>query len=530
MTRNDWLISILMLGAFWMVGWTVWIPRIESSLETAARDALASGSEARWFRDVTITFSGQQAVLAGTVTREPHRQLAQQIIQQQLRATPVLGMRLSPLTTLTNSIETEPLPPGWALLAVAGDTVHLEGVAASEPERDAIVAEVQRSFARPGIKIRPAVRIDDERAGECADLGATLKSLAPVLNSSGRDGVVLAARLGGNWRSFHSASGDEIRDALLSAGSTPEEWERTLAPLVKSSTEVRVKLRLAAEEEARLAKLPPPHLFIAMRGNEVMLRGAVGTAELKNRIIESALHAYRGLRLLDEIRVAADRRPRVDLTGLLQNLPPASLLGTEQKIALGIPGHPWGTASVAGKEPGAAVGALLPSGFDPGLAAEDGEAVTGWLKSTASSSAGKLLPYLALSIFDDRVWLRGEVAEESTRSQILDAARRMYPNHVLVHFIRLNARRASAADRVPETCRSFPPAPAANETGVMAFALAGDSWQAASVAPEMFSLDGFAKSGIVPKEFATEAAYEEFEESIDALRAHLEHLKASAGR
>lgn len=530
MTRNDWLISILMLGAFWMVGWIVWIPRIESSLETAARDALASGPEARWFRNVTVTFSGQQAVLGGTVTRESHRQLAQRIIQEQLRATPAPGMRLSPLTSLRNSIETEPLPPGWALLAVAGDTVHLEGVAASEPERDAIVAEVQRSLARPGITIRPAVRVDDERAGECADLGATLKSLSPVLSSSGRDGVLLAVRLGGNWQSYHSASSDEIRDALLSAGSTQDEWQRKLAPLVRTTAEVREKLRLAAEEEARLARLPPPHLFIAMRGSEVMLRGAVGTAELKNQIIESALHAYQGLRLLDEIRVAADRRPRVDMTGLLQNLPPVTLLGTGQKIALGTPGRPWRTASVSGKDPNAAVAALWPSGLDPRLAVDDGAAVTGWLKRTAPSSAGRFLPYLTLSIFDDRVWLRGEVAEESTRSQILEAARRMYPNHVLVHYVRLDARRASAADRIPETCRSFPPPPAANETGVMAFALAGGTWQAASVAPEMFSLDGFAKSGIVPKEFATEAAYEEFEESIDALRVHLEQLKASAGR
>lgn len=529
MARTNWLIPILLLAGCWLLGWIVVLPRVESELETAARNALASSTAARRLKNVTVEFSGQEAVLKGAVSQEPFRQLARRIVERELRLPALFGARLNAVTSVKNEIRIEPLPHGWMLLALAGDQVSLAGIAGSTIERDAIEAEVKRLFARPGVEVCSTVRVDDERAGECGDPYATAKPLSAVLKSSERDGAVFIARIGESWHHHQPAARDTLRDAVASLGATEEEWTRDLAPLVSAAEQTRDRLRLAAEEQARLAKLPPPHLILAMREKEVMLRGEVGTSAAKSRIIEAAVRFYREKRILDHIRVSAARRPNVDLTGLLENLPATGRADGDRKLAVGMPGHPWKTVILSGEDPPASVLAELPAGFDPALAVQDARAAVAWIQRPATAEPGKPLPYLALSIFADRVWLRGEVASEAARSQILDAARRMYPHHVLVHFVRLNAER-SAADQVLETCKSFPPAPAADSPGIMAFALAGGAWQAATVTSAMFSMDGLVKAGIVPEEFAAETAYEEFEESIDALRAHLERLKPPAQR
>jgi hypothetical protein len=82
----------------------------------------------------------------------------------------------------------------------------------------------------------------------------------------------------------------------------------------------------------------------------------------------------------------------------------------------------------------------LPRDIDARLVEEDAKSVARWFADTSADPTAPIQPCVTLAGFGDRAWLRGQVAEESSRSQILEAARKAYPNHVLVQFIRLNAR------------------------------------------------------------------------------------------
>ncbi|MBX7211352.1 MAG: BON domain-containing protein [Verrucomicrobiaceae bacterium] len=522
--------AIALWAALMLLGWSVWAGRIEKSLEAAAREALQSHAHARFLKDVTVRFDGQEAVLTGTVHKAAMRGLAAQIVGEGLRRAPGIGAALNPVTSVRNDIAIEPLPPGWLLLAQAGEKIMLLGIAGSDDERDLVSQAVSRLLTKPGVDLRTLVEVDDERAGVSMTPDVTLSSLAAQLRSLDVDGAVFEARTGEEWRLVERSDGDALRDTLTARGVSSEQWEITVAPLLAAAWQRRDEQQKAAQEAARLARLPPPHVVLAIKGGDVLMQGDVGTSALKTMLIDAALRAYPGLRVLDMLRVSKQRRPVVDAAAMLAAFPSAANAGKAGLVAVAVPPWSWKSAPLADDDVSAVIRTTIPAGIEPRLVEADAKAVAQWFATGSDPAANPpLAPYLTLAVFADRVWLRGQVAEEATRTQVLDAVRRRYPDHLLVQFIRLNAR-CSPVDEALPTARSLPPAPEKEAAGVMAFAIAGEEWSTAEVNVSTFAPDGVAKAGIVPEGFSLEVAADEFSEAIDALKTHWDKLQKPPSR
>lgn len=527
-TLRHWLTAIALFGSLWLLGWLVWAPRIERKLQAAAESAIAQNSEAAFLKHLSVSFDGRRAVLSGLVTKERRRNLAAAIVSEQVR-TGGLASRLNPVSAVRDEIKVEPLPPGGVMLALAGHKISLAGIVATDDERAAVSREVQMLLSKPGTEFSSQIIVDDERTSEGGNPAATLSSLPSQIRQHGEVAGVFFARLGGGWQYLHPASLLAVRQKAQSLAWTDEEWEAGLLPLAKEAAAFHEKQKLAAEETARLAKLPPAHIIAALAGNRVLLRGELSSAGLKTQIVAAALRQYEGRQVIDEIRVTANRRPVADASEVLGAMPQPPAGSWLKFAAVIVPGHAWNIANVAGSNPSSAIAAAMPEGFDPQLAESDAKAAAAWLADSVPAAVALERPHLALAVFSDRVWLRGQVAEESSRSQLLNAARRAYPGRLLVHFVRLNAR-CLPVESVQQTALSFPAAPANEAPGIMAVAVPGEVWKQADASESLFTTDGLVKAGIVPDDIPADVLLEEFGEAIDALKPHLERLRKTQAR
>lgn len=528
--RKYWFMAIALWAGLMLLGWAVWAARIEKTLEASAREILRQHAEARFLKEVTVEFDGQQAVLGGKVHKAVMRGLAAQIVGEELRRSSGIGAALNPVTSVRNDIVIEPLPPGWLLLVLAGERITLLGVTASEDEKEIVSQAVAKLLSKPGVDFKTLVTVDDEHAGTTETLDVTLSSLSARVRVLGDGSAVLMARAGEEWQPVERDGQDSLREALASYGVASEQWQQTYAPLLTAVWQRADEQRLATEKSARLAKLPPPHVLLAIKGGDVLLQGDVGTSALKTSLIEAALRAYPGLRVLDQLRVSNERRPVVDAAAMLGVFPLASSVGKDGLVAVAVPPYSWKSAPLSGDDVAAVIRTTIPAGIEPQLVEPDAKKVAQWFGTGVEPAPNvQIPPHLTLAVFADRVWLRGQVAEEATRTQILDAARRLYPNHLLVQFIRLNARCAPVDEALP-TARSFPPAPDKDAPGIIAFAIAGEAWHAADVGAATFETGGISKSGILPDGVPPDLANDEFSEALDALKAHWDQLQKNKAR
>lgn len=522
--RKYWFIAIALWAGLMLLGWVVWAARIEKTLESAAREVLRSHPKARYLKGVAVTFDGQEAVLSGKVHKAAMRGLATQIVGEELRRASGVGAALNPVTSVRNQIEIEPLPPGWLALVLDGDRISLLGLAGSDEEKELVSQMAEKLLSKPGVEFRAMVKADDESASTSENLDATLNSLPARIRSLDGKAALLTARIGEEWQAHEPDAENAIKEMLVSYGAGPAQWEKDIMPLVKHAQQRRAAQRNEEAQAARLAKLPPPHVILAIRGGDALVQGEVGSAALKTQLIEATLRACAGMRVIDLLRVTTERRPRVDAATTLSFLPPITDGSRTGLIAVAIPGGEWKMVGMPAADVATSIIAALPRDIDAKLVEPDAKSVARWFADTSPDPTAQIKPCVTLAVFADRAWLRGQVAEESSRSQILDAARKAYPNHVLVQFIRLNARCTPVEEALP-TARSFPPAPATDAPGIVAFAVPGEAWKSAMVSEAVFAPDGIEKAGILPAGFPAHTAIDEFSEALDALKVHWTEMK-----
>lgn len=522
--RKFWLIAIALWSGLMLLGWIVWASRIERTLESAAGEVLRSHPDARHLKKVSVVFHGQEAVLTGSVPRAALRGLAGKLVGEELRRASGVGATLNPVTSVRNEIAIEPLPLGWMMLVLDGPRITLVGLAGSEEERDAVKRSVENLIVKPGLEFHADVRVDDEAVGETENIDVTLSSLPAKLRAAGSRVSVLTAILGMEWQVHQPDAQGKLHEQSLANGVTEKDWDLRLLPVVKRAQMSRAIEREKAEAEDRAAQLPPPHVILAARGGDVLIEGEVGTATLKTQLIEAALRACAGMRVVDLIRVSDVRRPKIDAAATLSFFPPISDATRAGLIAVAVPGGEWKVASLPANDLVASILAALPRDMNPKLVEPDAKNVARWFATAGSDAMTAAKACVTLVVFGNSVWLRGQVAEEATRTQILDGARNAYPAHLLVHVITLNARCNPVTEALP-TARSFPPAPAKDAPGIVAFAVAGEAWKSAPASGEITAPGGIEKAGILPADFPAGVAADEFSEALDALKAHLEQLK-----
>jgi hypothetical protein len=528
MTRARWFLSAASLFALWLVGALVCVPRLQRALETAAQDALAQQPALRKrLGGLHLAFDGQQARLTGSVRTLQDRSLIEAAVQEQVSA-PVplsasLGRSLNPVISVQSEIEVTPNPPGWLLLAANGTHAHLLGTAANAYEARDLTRSVQESWSAQGGTSEGAPGIDPDSHDEAAQVSATLRAV-PAPQSTAQ---AYLARIGQAWQDLALTQTDaELLATAQTLGVSADEWREQVRPVLEKLRAVLRQQRSAQAEQERLARLPPGHLFIAVRDQQIILRGEVGSEAMKRLILEDALATFTPHRLHDEIRVSAHRRPSGDFGPLTTALLPLDGEEGDKSFFLSFSDAAWKPVDwqIAASEQ--AWHQDLPTSLDARPLQNDSARLCRWLEGDDTDLPPPSLPmepaFITLVLFDSRAFLSGQVAGEAVREQLIAAVRQAYSPPFLVSSEGIHVRGdCEPGGNILQTLKSLPPPPTAGSAGMFAIARPGSTWTLIPVTPELVEAGGLRKSKLIPAGIPATVVEDLSAEAIERLRLHL---------
>ncbi|MFO1482050.1 MAG: hypothetical protein U1F71_01685 [Verrucomicrobiaceae bacterium] len=533
MNRARWITSIIMLFLLWSVGALMLVPRMQRDLEAAAGRALENqGTLQHRLDHLRLSFEGQQALLRGSVRTIQDRLTVETTVRDLVRAkTPLsgsLGLRLNPVSSVLNEIEVMPNAPGWLLLAANGTNARLFGNAASEFEARDLQRSVQESWsAHGGVGAGDAIPADDGKLDEAADVSATLRSI-PLPQPEARAHL---ARIGQAWRELQlQKSDDSLRAEARAVGVTDTQWDQIVLPALHELRAARRQQVAAAAEHEHQLRLPAGHVFVATRGTQVILRGEVGSESLKQTLLNDALATFAPRRVHDAIRVSATRRHAGDFGPITTALLPKGDAADDKSLFIGFTNESWKVVDWQVASDARPWQKLLPGGVDAGLLQNDSAALIDWLQGSSASMDGttspQLMPsFITLAVFDQKVMISGQVAEEATHAQIIAAARRTYSPRFLVLHDSLHLRSdCRPSNGIQHTLRSLPAPPEKASTGIFAIASPGESWTVIPATPALVEAGGLAESGRLPAGLPASLLESSSAEAIERLRQWLATL------
>jgi hypothetical protein len=478
MKRREWIVAGLVLLLFWAVAGLMLAPRLERRLNEAAAvlvsrlDAEAGGAR---FDRVQVRFDGQRARVSGAVRYEADARRLLSALREEVR-TP--GNRWNPLRTVEAGAELEvrPLESGWLVVAMRGTAAEVVGVCATSAEREALEAGLRGRWPVWRGEMVLGLTLDQRRFDEAGKWAKTVAGLpAPVARGKG-SARLLVARIGEAWQDLPLEESESAPAGLLAAGATLSEWRERVRPLVAEVAQHAEREAAWEREQERLSRLPPPHVFLARRGEQVLLRGEVYDVEAKRAVLSSVMAAMPGKRILDDLRAAGARRPGGGLGGLDEVVSEEG----EKTFALGVPERDWVVLDWQVAREALPWEAALPEGLTVEAVREDSAVLIDWLQG---SNAGiPLLPappqpaFLTLAVFAGRVVIGGQMAEEALRAQVVEAVKRAYPAGWVLRDEMAVSGRCVASESVQHTVQSVP-VKKAQEPMLLAVALPGESWR-----------------------------------------------------
>lgn len=527
MNRARWITSAATFLALWLLGALVLAGGLRDRLETAAREALGEEASLHGRLDkLKVTFEGQEARLSGTVRTAHDREAAARVVRHLVRAPlPLfgrLGTQFNPVAAVHDEIEIAPHPPGWLLLAATGPEARLLGSAASEHEARDLARSLQETWSSQGGRIEGMPEVDATHHDEADNVAASLRGLpAP------RPGAAVhVARIGGPWQTLPLERPDEgLQADLVRQGVTTGQWQDQVRPVLHAVRQAHEAQRKAAEEERRLAALPPGHVFIASRNSEVTLRGELATEAVKRALLDEALLIFAPFRVNDEIRVSSRRRPGDDFPPLTTALlPPDKNTAGGKALFLGFDHAAWEPVDWQVSSDAQPWNADLPLGLPAELLREDSAAVINWLQGAARPAppVSTRSAFITLALFDGRAVLCGRVAEESTRLQIIAAARRAYAARMLVMHDSLRVDGGCRPFRgLLHTVKSLPPPPDKATEGIFALAVPAESWVVLPVTADLVEAGGLHRTGRFSPTIPASLVEERSQEALEQLRTWL---------
>jgi osmotically-inducible protein OsmY len=535
MTRARWILSAATLFVLWLVGALLLVPQMQRDLDAAAQSVLAGQAalEKRLGR-MQLVFDGQQARLTGSVRTPQDRHLVETAVRDLVRVpTPLtgsLGLRLNPVSHVLNEIEVSPYPPGWLLLAATDTRARLLGAAANDYEARDLARGVQADWGAKGGSAEGTPDIDRDNHDEAASVSATLRGMPEPRQTA----QAFLARIGQPWKELTLTQTDtELLNEARALGVSDADWQSHVLPALHQLRETFQQQRHARAERERLAGLPPGHLFIAVRDQEVVLRGEVGTPAMKHSILNEALAIFAPRRVHDEIRVSAQRRPTGDFGPVTTALLPMTPKTGGRSFFLGLSGDAWKPVDWQITAEEQSWKKELPAGLQASMLQDDSTALTGWLQGEGSYAPTEPPPtqpaFITLALFDSKAVLSGQVAEESVRARLVAAARRTYGPRILVTSDDLHVRGGCRpASRIPHTFQSLPKPPVTSSAGLFAIAKPGETWTVIPVTRELVEAGGLAKSSQIPNGIPAGLVEDLSAEAMEQLRMHLARLSPTA--
>lgn len=537
MTRARWLIAGFWLITFWLLAGMVVAPALQHRLADAANQqvkALPTG-----YSPPQVEFDGQRAILRGQVRTESQRATLVSTLRHQVRSSGPLAAKLNPVQQVIDQMKTVPYPPGWMLLAANGTRSQLIGAAATDQESRDLSALLQDRWSQHGGRVESRLTAAPAIHDEAPDLKATLATLPKPRKEAGGDSAqIQITRIGSTWqRLLPDATDERLHEQTLALGIGQQDWEKSILPLIQSVRRYQKDERTRLAEAEHQAKLSPPHVFLAARDTRLLARGELATLGLKRELLNALIAAFPNWRVIDDLRVNPQRRAVADFGPITAALIPSESdqdpKTKGKSLVIGLSSAAWqpvdwqvgGDAQPWKKD--------LPADLPPALLQSDHRMVTEWLQGKASGIPA--LPiraqpsFLTLTLLPDKVILAGQLAEESLRTQLVEAARQKYAGQALVIAEALLVRgTCEPSSDIQQSLRSLPALPDSASPGSIAFAKPGHVWKSTPATQGIDQPGAVTKSGILPTDFPSAMAEDTFWDGFDHLRHHWKTLANEA--
>ena len=525
MTRARWILSAASLSALWLIGALVCLPQLQRDLGTAARETLSQQTALRKrLGGLHLVFDGQVAHLSGRVRSREDRNSIETALRDLVRAPAPLagrvGRHFNPVSGVRNEIEIVPCPPGWMLLAANGDHARLLGTAANDFEARDLARSVQENWNIRGGTTEGQPGTDPDQHDEADAVSATLRGL-PVPHSGVR---ACLARIGQSWKDLELDKPDaDLATEARTAGVSEDEWHKQVLPVLQDLRATLQQQNLAKARNELLALLPPGYLFIAARDKQVILRGEVVTAAMKEAILEDDLTAFAPCHLHDEIQVSLQRCPHGDIGPITTALLPEGKKTGAKSCFLSLSGGAWQAVEWQISASEQSWKNHLPEGIDAVPLQNDSARLSTWLEGDDSnappSSSLQKAAVIALALFGTKAIVSGRVAEEASRSQILASIRLAYGSQFIVVSDQFHVcGSCEPASNILHTLKSLPSPPAENGVGLFAIAKPGSPWTVIPVTRKLVEAGGIAQSGLLPVDISAALVENLAADTIEQLR------------
>ena len=455
---------------------------------------LPNSMEGADFQNVRLDFSGQTALLTGSVRSPAARQAADHFARTQVRVGPSWwNGSLNPIASVRNELQLA--KPGFLLLTRLGNQGQLAGQTFNASEQEAVIAAAAPFLPDP--KDTLLLTVAEER-GEASNLEVTLNSLPAKFDP--QSPTLLAATLGQNIEALDPNQSEAALQQLFETRG----WDWGLCePLI---LQMRTWISKAEDVKKRMA-LPLPHVLLLAAGTNVHLRGAVADQPTQTAFVEAARQHFRELSVTSDILVSDKRRPVTDLTSTLSSWPSAPDAKSPGLAAFAVPGEDWRVREIKPEEAFATI-PLIPESFPADLARPDFDALASLhaahLQSVAemAEQEGWPQPFLLLLVSSNRIEVRGELPTHALKEAVIAAADKTYAPATVLENLRVNAgRRPVTLRQAAAILEKWPAPPAENSPGVMAFTLLASPWTEADVPPVQLrseEIEDFARLKLLP--------------------------------
>jgi osmotically-inducible protein OsmY len=527
--KRIWLL-LLLWAMLWLGGSVFSAWALQQNIQHAANSVLVNQSVPGEPARLRAVAQGRHVYLEGIIHRESDRQRACDLVMKETRLEGTLeaGATIPPASQVTaERVVLDPRPVGWGVLAASSDVIRLRGATGSEFEAQSIATSLTSDTAISRL-LHNNLATEHDALVEADDLQPTLTSPLPLTEKELQASVLAFARWGQPWQTLDLDQPLEaIRRRLVELGLPADTWTAGVSTEVERVRDARFNWRTSEAQRQNLNRQPPGHVVLAVRADTILLRGELGSPSLCRLVADAVKHLPGDRRVIDEIVHNSRRRPESDAQRLATTLPtlPGGLL--TKVLAVGTPSAGWKAIDLAtvDVEDESTLGIKqLPEGLDPRLVLPDVLACLRWIHSIDDSpmrpTDARPLPHLIIAAVADRIYVRGAVAEESTRSQLENAARKFYSSRTVDCAIHVDANCEPSAD-ILQTTTALPVPPAINTTGMLAIAVPGWPWKAKPMRADFLDSDGLTRSNLLPDYVTSAQVMPDLIGIADEVRAHL---------
>ncbi|MBL9130255.1 MAG: hypothetical protein JNG86_03595, partial [Verrucomicrobiaceae bacterium] len=228
------------------------------------------------------------------------------------------------------------------------------------------------------------------------------------------------------------------------------------------------------------------------------------------------------LRVHDDIRVDASRRPVSDFPPITTALLPAAGSDEGKAFHLGISGQAWQPLDWRGAREDKSWKNPLPDGLEAAWLKDDNARLIDWLQGGADPmpQLARTQPAFAvLVLFGKKALLSGQIAEPALHAQLIAALRQTYTPGIIIDTDAFVVRgHCEASAEITHAAKSLPPHA---QAPLIAIAHPGETWTILPATRDLLEPGALGKSGRLPAGIPPNLIEEAAATALEELRLHL---------